>query len=348
MKPLLITILLTISIAISCRRSTNNVTGIIANIADKEQHIFISENIEDSLKSFTVDAKELLGNGVMSVIVRKPLNGKILLDFFYSESLIDLKHTPSTKNYRMVGLRDYGHVKVLVQYSNISSDDSIVNEAILDSLQGERLYNDEFVERIPSPFMHKRYEVIGKDSLLLVVSRIGGFRIKDSKQTYWENLSPEEKKVVTDKVKRSKSIVASYVLQKFTVGDNNQTDSLLSVLSKRPSNGEVKCLHFHLFNDIAIKSDGAVAEMVCEYIEPMLLSDVDYVLPYIMNHKEYYSLYTSMLAENLYLKGIDYSDSIRLFNQFRLKLTTNPVTDRKSVNTFCESVRSSITELWNE
>ena len=166
--------------------------------------------------------------------------------------------------------------------------------------------------------------------------------------SYWENLSPEEKKEVTDKVKRSKSIVANYVQNTFTVGDNNQTDSLLSVLSKLPSNGEVKCLYFHLFNDIAIKSDGALAEMVGEYVKPMLLSDVDYVLTYIMDHKEYYTLYTSMLAENLYLKGADYDDSIRLFNQFRLELTTNPITDRKSGDTFCESVKSRITELWNE
>lgn len=166
--------------------------------------------------------------------------------------------------------------------------------------------------------------------------------------SYWENLSHEEKKEVTDQVKRSKSIVASYALKTFTVGDNNQTDSLLSVLSKLPSNGEVKCLYFHLFNDIAFKSDGALAEMVSEYIKPMLLSDVDYVLTYIMNHKEYYTLYTSMLAENLYLKGNDYSDSIRLFNQFRLEFTTKPTTDRKSEDSFCECVRSRITELWNE
>ncbi len=165
---------------------------------------------------------------------------------------------------------------------------------------------------------------------------------------YWDNLSSEKKEDVADKIKRSKSIVASYVQNTFTVGDNNLTDSLLSALSNMPSNREVKSFYFHLFNDIAIKSDGALAEMVSEYIKPMLLSDVDYVLTYIMNHKEYYTLYTSMLAENLYLKGDDYYDSIRLFNQFRLEFTTKPITDRKSGNTFCESVRSRITELWNE
>jgi len=174
-------------------------------------------------------------------------------------------------------------------------------------------------------------------------------KIRNFKDTaYWENLSSEKKEEVANIVKKSKNIVASYVQNTFTVGDDNQTDSLLSVLSKLPSNGEIKCLYFHLFNDIAIKSDGALAEMIGEYVKPMLLSDVDYVLTYIMNHKEYYTLYTSMLAENLYIKGNDYSDSIRLYNQFRLEFTTKPITNRKSVNTFCECVRSRITELWNE
>ncbi len=178
--------------------------------------------------------------------------------------------------------------------------------------------------------------------LIVILSAI------QSTQIYWEDLSRAEQNLTITNIKSENSIVSLYVKNRCIIDDGEQIDSLLKVLTKLPKNDNNKCLYFHLFNDIAIKSDGAVAEMVCEYIEPLLLSDVDYVLPYIMNHKEYYSLYTSMLAANLYLKGIDYSDSIRLFNQFRLKLTTNPVTDRKSVNTFCESVRSRITELWNE
>lgn len=165
---------------------------------------------------------------------------------------------------------------------------------------------------------------------------------------YWDNLSSEKKEDVADKVKRSKSIVASYVQNTFTVGDNNLTDSLLSALSNMPSNREVKSFYFHLFNDIAIKSDEALAEMVGEYVKPMLLSDVDFVLTYIMCHKDYYALYTSMLAENLYLKGDDYYDSIRLFNKFQIELAKNSITDRKSGDTFCESVKSRIKELWEE
>lgn len=151
----------------------------VVNVKE-EQNIFLSENIEDSLKSFATDAKRLLGDGVLSVIVSKPDNDEILLYFFYSKSLIALKITPSTKNYRMVGLRDSGDEKILVQYSNITSADSIINEAALDSLQGERLYeDDEYDKHIPAPFMDKQYKIVGKDSLLLIGSRTGGNRINN-------------------------------------------------------------------------------------------------------------------------------------------------------------------------
>ncbi len=165
---------------------------------------------------------------------------------------------------------------------------------------------------------------------------------------YWEDLSYAEQNSTISKIKSEKGIVSYYVNNKHIINNDKQIDFLFNELTKLPKDKNNKCFYFHLFNDIAIKSDGALAEMVSEYIKPMLLSDVDYVLTYIMNHKEYYTLYTSMLAENLYLKGDDYYDSIRLFNQFRLEFTTKPITDRKSGNTFCESVRSRITELWNE
>lgn len=94
--------------------------------------------------------------------------------------MIALRLTPSTKNYRMVGLRDSGDEKILVQYSNITSADSIINEAALDSLQGERLYEvDEYKRHIPAPFINKQYKIVGKDSLLLIGSRTGGNRINN-------------------------------------------------------------------------------------------------------------------------------------------------------------------------
>lgn len=180
MKPLLITLLFMTTITISCRRSINDATGTVADVVKEEQNIFLSENIEDSLKSFATDAKRLLGDGVLSVIVSKPDNDGILLYFFYSKSLIALRLTPSTKNYRMVGLRDSGDEKILVQSSNITSADSIINEAALDSLQGERLYEvDEYKRHIPAPFINKQYKIVGKDSLLLIGSRTGGNRINN-------------------------------------------------------------------------------------------------------------------------------------------------------------------------
>lgn len=81
MKPLLITLLFMTTITISCRRSINDATGTVADVVKEEQNIFLSENIEDSLKSFATDAKRLLGDGVLSVIVSKPDNDGILLYF---------------------------------------------------------------------------------------------------------------------------------------------------------------------------------------------------------------------------------------------------------------------------
>lgn len=180
MRQFLIILLFLLALASCYRRSINDATGTVADVVNEGQNIFLSENIEDSLKSFATDAKRLLGDGVLSVIVSKPNKDEILLYFFYSKSLIALKLTPSTKNYRMVGLRDSSNEKILVQYSNITSADSIINEAALDSLQGERLYeDDEYKQHIPAPFIDKQYKIVGKDSLLLIGSRTGGDRINN-------------------------------------------------------------------------------------------------------------------------------------------------------------------------
>ena len=108
MRQFMIILLFLPTLASCYRRSMNDATGTVADVVKEEQNIFLSENIEDSLKSFATDAKRLLGDGVLAVIVSRPDNDEILLYFFYSKSLIALKITPSTKNYRMVGLRDSG------------------------------------------------------------------------------------------------------------------------------------------------------------------------------------------------------------------------------------------------
>ncbi len=79
----------------------------------------------------------------------------------------------------MVGLRDLGNEKVLVLYRNITSADSIVNEAVLDSPQSERMYDNEYEQHIPAPFIDKQYKIVGKDSLLMIESRTGGDRINN-------------------------------------------------------------------------------------------------------------------------------------------------------------------------
>ncbi len=79
---------------------------------------------------------------------------------------------------------------------------------------------------------------------------------------YWENLNYDEQNVIIAKIKSSTDIVSYYVKNNYIVNDYNQMDSLLNALTKAQNENDKKCLYFHLFNEIAIKSDGDLAEMV--------------------------------------------------------------------------------------
>lgn len=167
-------------------------------------------------------------------------------------------------------------------------------------------------------------------------------------RTYWEDLSKNAQNATVSAVIKEGGIVSHFVTREFVADDSEQTDSLLNALVRLPKDADKKSYYFHLFNKILRQSDGATAEMVVEYVRQMVLSDVDYVMGYILDHKEYNTIYSEKIAENIYFSGEDLDDSLKIFDSFRLEVMKNYGGDSKRLNDFCTAIRNRLVGLWND
>lgn len=167
-------------------------------------------------------------------------------------------------------------------------------------------------------------------------------------RTYWEDLSKNAQNATMSAVIKEGGIVSRFVTRKFVTDDSEQTDSLLNALVRLPKDADKKSYYFHLFNKILRQSDGATAEMVVEYVRQMVLSDVDYVMGYILDHKEYNTIYSEKIAENIYFSGEDLNDSLKMFDSFRLEVMKNYGGDSKRLNDFFTAIRKRLVGLWND
>lgn len=167
-------------------------------------------------------------------------------------------------------------------------------------------------------------------------------------RTYWEDLSKNAQNATMSAVIKEDGIVAHFVTRKFVTDDSEQTDSLLNTLVRLPKDTNKKGYYFHLFNKILRQADGATAEMVVEYARQMVLSDVDYVMGYILDHKEYNTIYSEKIAENIYFSGEYLDDSLKIFDSFRIEVRMNYGGDPKLLNDFCTTIRKRLVGLWND
>lgn len=167
-------------------------------------------------------------------------------------------------------------------------------------------------------------------------------------RTYWEDLSKNAQNATVSAVIKEGGIVSHFVTRKFVADDSEQTDSLLNTLVRLPKDTDKKGYYFHLFNKILCQADGATAEMVVEYVRQMVLSDVDYVIGYILDHKEYNTLYSEKISENIYFSGEDLDDSLKIFDSFRHEVRKNYGRDSKRLNDFFTAIRNRLVGLWND
>lgn len=126
---------------------------------------------------------------------------------------------------------------------------------------------------------------------------------------YWENLDCEKKqKVLNDKT------LPSNVLE-FFKGHTNLTDSqktidLLDTLMADfdNNNKEFRALYFNVFNQICLKTDGALSEILGHYCLAIVMKSPKYVINYLCEYDDLFVKYSSFLGYEFYFKELGTSN----------------------------------------
>lgn len=136
---------------------------------------------------------------------------------------------------------------------------------------------------------------------------------------YWEDFSDNEKKQIL----QSESVIDNarkLYEDKFKISDNVKSLALLQELTSIQEDSNLKALYFYIFNKIVKSSDGSLLEILPIYVLNMILSDVSYVLDYLINNIELIRSYGEILGVEFFFKQGGSSDLPYTFNQFKSEL----------------------------
>lgn len=123
---------------------------------------------------------------------------------------------------------------------------------------------------------------------------------------YWEDLSAESQNntINTSDV----LIVKDYYLNPWVSSDDSRTLSLLEELVTMGQQPHcIRALYFYVFNQLIVQSDGAVGEVLCEYVAKIIEDQPLFVICYIEDNKNLREIYVKKLAEFFY-----YHDDINI------------------------------------
>ena len=81
-------------------------------------------------------------------------------------------------------------------------------------------------------------------------------------------------------------IVKDFVSAPWAISDDDKTFSLLDQLTSACSERGVQALYFYHFNNILVKSDGALGEPMPEYVYILIDRDPEFVFKYLRKHPE--------------------------------------------------------------
>jgi len=145
--------------------------------------------------------------------------------------------------------------------------------------------------------------------------------LSDTTFVYWENLTEIQKNVIIKSESASKEAIEFYN-GKFKIGDNDQTIALLNTLTSTYDKDKTAPFYFFLFNQICIKADGALSEILGDYCQRIVLSSPAYVVTYFSRNESILKKYAQYLGYELYFKEegtstieYNYSDFKKLLSE---------------------------------
>lgn len=154
---------------------------------------------------------------------------------------------------------------------------------------------------------------------------------------YWEDYSQLEQKQIMKSLDET-NIVSEYLAHPWLPIDDEKTFCLLDVLSTSGNfNWGYKALYFHVFNDICIHADGALAEVMGVYCYKVFWANPDYVFHYVLLHESLKDCYVSFLGHYFSMEHKAYGSFCGMLNS---KL--NEKENAKQLNVFLDSIRDAI------
>lgn len=145
--------------------------------------------------------------------------------------------------------------------------------------------------------------------------------LSDTTFVYWENLTEIQKNVIIKSENTSKEAIDFYN-GKFKIGDNDQTIDLLNTLTSTYDKDKTAPFYFFLFNQICIKADGALSEILGDYCQRIVLSSPAYVVTYFSRNEGILKKYAHYLGYELFFKEegtstieYNYSDFKKLLSE---------------------------------
>lgn len=125
--------------------------------------------------------------------------------------------------------------------------------------------------------------------------------LPDMTFVYWENLKENQKNDILNSCNISKDVLEFYK-GNLNIGDNSQTVKLLNRLSSISDKEKATPLYFYLFNQICIKADGSLSEILGNYCQKIVLSFPSYVVVYLGKNEGILKKYAQYLGYELYFK----------------------------------------------
>jgi hypothetical protein len=133
---------------------------------------------------------------------------------------------------------------------------------------------------------------------------------------YWDNLPNNEQIELLQSDKIYKEAYDFYN-GKLKVSDNNATIILLDSISLLSKDTKMKAFYFYLFNQVCLKSDEVLSEILGTYCQKVILSDIEYTMYYLKNNSNVSSQYIQLLGSEFYFKDNGTSDMQYNFNDFK-------------------------------
>ncbi len=169
-------------------------------------------------------------------------------------------------------------------------------------------------------------------TILLVsfISGIATLRGQDKAFVYWENLPGEQKNGVLSSSATLKDAI-HYYNGKFKPSDDERTFRFLDSLTRSNNymRGNETAFYFFVFNDIFMKSDGALAEVMGGYCLQVIVNAPGYVISYLADKENLRKLYAMRLGYEFYFKEKGTSDLKYSFKEFKTLLSSKLSRDKK-------------------